>query len=83
MIVIKSASDAGIVGSVGGRSFLQDVVIVADSEAEITALGGVGDEVEDMYHTKTRPNAGSTAVTVTDGVTVRYILLPKGWTKAG
>lgn len=81
MIVIKSAS--GIVGAVGDTAFLQDVIIVADSEAEITALGGVGDTVEDMYGMKVKPNAGSTAVTVTDGVTVRYILLPKGWTKAG
>lgn len=76
MIVIKSASGAGIVGSVGGRAFRQEVEIIADTEAEITALGNVVDDGS----VKVIPTAGSMAYT--PDMTVMYMLSASGvWTK--
>lgn len=37
-IKIKSATGIGLVGSMGGRPWEQEVEIIADTEAEITAL---------------------------------------------
>lgn len=80
-IKIKSASDAGLVG--GANAYLQDVFIVADSEAEILALPGYNQELTDSYGMTVRPNVGSIAVTADGSATHTYILLPKGWTKGG
>lgn len=79
-IRIKSASGTGITGGVGSLSpVVQEVIIVADTEAEITALGSVVDDGS----VKVIPTAGSTAVTAADGAAVVYVLLPGGWQKAG
>lgn len=76
MIVIKSASGAGIVGSVGGRAFRQEVEIVADTEAEITALG----ETVTAGDLSVIPTAGSVAYTA--DMSAIYMLSPSGvWTK--
>lgn len=76
MIVIKSASGAGIVGSVGGRAFRQEVEIIADTEAEITALG----ETVTAGDLSVIPTAGSVAYTA--DLSVGYMLSPSGvWTK--
>lgn len=79
-IKIKSASGKGITGGVGNLSpVAQEVIIIADTEAEITALGNVVDD----GGVKVIPTAGSTAVTAVDGTAVVYVLLPGGWQKAG
>ena len=70
MIVIKSASGAGIVGSVGGRAFRQEVEIVADTEAEITALG----ETVTAGDLSVIPTAGSVAYTA--DMSAIYMLSP-------
>ena len=76
MIVIKSASGAGIVGSVGGRAFRQEVEIVADTEAEITALG----ETVTAGDLSVIPTAGSVAYTA--DMSAIYMLSPSSmWTK--
>ena len=76
MIVIKSASGAGIVGSVGGRAFRQEVEIIADTEAEITALG----ETVTAGDLSVIPTPGSMAHTA--GYSAIYELSPSGvWVK--
>lgn len=76
MIVIKSASGAGIVGSVGGRALRQEVEIIADTEAEITALG----ETVTAGDLSVIPTAGSVAYTA--DLAVGYMMSPSGvWTK--
>ena len=76
MIVIKSASGAGIVGSVGDRAFRQEVEIIADTEAEITALG----ETVTAGDLSVIPTAGSVAYTA--DMSAIYMLSPSGvWTK--
>lgn len=75
--MIKITSDKGVIGAVGGRAFRQEVEIIADAEAEITALG---ETVEDMHGQKVIPTPGSVAYTA--DMTVAYMLSPSGvWTK--
>lgn len=76
MIAIKSASGAGLVGAVNGRAFRQEVEIIADTEAEITALG----ETVTVGKLSVIPMAGSVAYTA--DLSVGYMLSPSGvWTK--
>lgn len=76
MIYIKSASGNGISASMGGRPWAQEIVVIADTEAEITALG----EVVTAGDVSVRPLAGSTAYTA--DMSAVYQLSPSGvWTK--
>ncbi len=58
------------------------VLIVADTEAEIT---GMGEVIRDGLYTETEvtPEDGSVAVTVAGGKLVPYMKLPSGWAKTG
>ena len=76
-IKIERMTNAGIIGAVNGKAFLQKVDILADNEAEITTLGVI---VTDMYGVTVRPAAGSMAHTA--GYGAIYELSPSGlWTK--
>ena len=76
MIKIKSATGMGLVGSMGGRPWEQEVEIIADTEAEITALG----ETVTAGDLSVIPTAGSVAYTA--DLSVAYMLSPSGvWTK--
>lgn len=76
MIFIKAANGNGISASMGGRPWAQEIVVIADTEAEITALG----EVVTAGGVSVRPLAGSVAYT--PDLTVMYTLSPSGvWTK--
>ena len=76
-IKIKSASGKGITGGMGPLPpARQEVEIIADTEAEITALGNVVDDGS----VKVIPTAGSVAYTA--DLSVSYMLSPSGvWTK--
>lgn len=83
-IKIKSASGAGITGGVGVLSpTWQEVIIVADTEAEITALPALGQPVTDADGVSVIPNVGSTT-TYSDGDALHGYVLFKGvgWQKA-
>lgn len=75
-IKIKSATGIGLVGSMGGRPWEQEVEIIADTEAEITALG----DVIEQGDLKVKASAGSLAYTA--DLSAGYMLSPSGvWTK--
>jgi hypothetical protein len=75
-IKIKSASGVGLIGSMGGRPWEQEVEIIADTEAEITALG----ETVTVGDLSVIPTAGSIAHTA--GYKAIYELSPAGlWVK--
>lgn len=82
-IKIKGPGDRGVVGAVNGVAFRQEVRIFADTEAEITALPGVGGTVTDAYDMTVLLDEGSMAMTAADDKAIVYILLPGGWKKAG
>lgn len=76
MIKIESSSGVGIVGSVAGIPYAQKVDIIADTEAEILALG----EVVTAGELSVRPTPGSMAHTA--GYKAIYELSPSGmWVK--
>lgn len=79
-IKIEGAENTHVVGAMGGRTFRQKVEIMADTEAEITALPGAGGEVTDDFGVKVKLNEGSMAYTA--DMTVLYMLNASGvWTK--
>lgn len=74
---ISSMTGAGVIGAVGGRPFIQKVEILADTAAEISALGKT---VTDKYGNTVIPSEGSIAYTA--DMSVGYQLSPSGvWTK--
>lgn len=76
MIYIESASGNGISSSMGGRPWAQKIVVIADTEAEILALGDVVTSGE----VSVRPIAGSIAYTA--DMSAMYQYSPSGvWTK--
>lgn len=85
-IVLRSPDRKGLVGPMNGVPFLQEVIVIADTEEEITALGGHGSVVQETFGNSdmaVKVAAGSTAVTVVDEKAVTYLLLPGGWAKTG
>ena len=77
-MAIKITSDKGIISAIGGTAFRQTVEIIADTEAEITALG---ETVTDMYQYEVIPAVGSVAYTA--DLSAGYMLSPSGvWKKA-
>lgn len=76
-IKIKSANGLGLTGGRFGLSpSAQEVEILCDTEAEITALG----ETVDDGTVQVKPTPGSVAYT--PDLTVMYTLSPSGvWTK--
>lgn len=72
-----------LLGPVGGVPYMQQVDILADTEDEITALGGVGSVVQETGTSMAvKLMAGSMAHTA--GYGAIYELSPSGvWTKQG
>lgn len=76
MIKIKSATGVGLVGSIGGRPWKQEVEIIADAESDISSL----EEIVDDGHVKVIPTPGSMAYTA--DMSAVYQFSPSGvWTK--
>lgn len=83
-ITLDHPEGKGLIGPVGGVPYLQEVVIGADTEGEILALGGVGSVVQETdSEMAVRLKALSMAVTVVGETLVTYLLLPSGWKKTG
>lgn len=83
-ITLDHPDGKGLVGPIGGKPFIQQVVIGADTEEEILALGGVGSVVQETGSDMVvRLKPLSTAVTVVGNTLVTYLLLPSGWKKTG
>lgn len=75
-IVIKGANGQGISPSMGGRPWAQEIVVIADSESEISTLGDVVTDGK----VSVRPVAGSIAYTA--DMSAMYQYSPSGvWTK--
>lgn len=76
-ITMKSAKPGGLAGAIGGTPVRQEVEILADTEADITALTEI---VTDQYGNTAIPFPGSMAYTA--DMSVVYQLSPSGtWTK--
>lgn len=83
-IKIFGKNGAGVSYQVGGVPFFQQVDILCDSEADITAFGGgkghVIAEGDDERFLRVKPTPGSTAYTA--DISVLYQLSPSYvWTK--
>ena len=79
-MAIKIDSEKGVIGGRGLKPMMQDVEILADSEADITALPAYGEPVTDMDGSAVIPAKGSVAYTA--DLAVGYMMSPSGvWTK--
>lgn len=81
-IVLMHPEGKGLIGPANGKAYQQRVDILADTEDEITALGGIGSTVQETGTSMAvKLAAGSMAHTA--GYGVIYELSPSGvWTKA-
>lgn len=79
-MAIKIDSEKGVIGGRGLKPMMQEVEILADSEADIAALPAYGEPVTDMDGTAVIPAKGSVAYTA--DLAVGYMMSPSGvWTK--
>ena len=80
-MAIKIDSEKGVIGGRGLKPMMQEVEILADSEADITSLPAYGEPVTDMDGTAVIPAKGSMAYTA--DLKTLYVLSPSGtWVKA-